>query len=961
MKSGLLQLLSIVLFTPAALVAQYPCFTNFTIDDGLTSNKVYNIVEDRYGFIWIATDHGVSRYDGVGFTNFTTKNGLADNEVLGLFEDCRGRMWFLGFGTEPCYYLDGKVYNAGNDNFLGRIKAHKMPGSCMSFIVQHNNSLGFLIEEQGQKLIAGTEITDIPLKYHAMLSGDLYQHILLRDTSRWFAISSAYQIFWKPNDSLDLLPLALPALNMYYAHHPGETLFGLDVQNRQVVMFTPKTAQARRLSLGRRYTDLWNIRDIHVLKSDSGYVVYDSAFANVIDSAKLPFSAERIYIDRKGNKWFGSFDKGIYLIRRSAPFKIELPSAMSTGILGMAVFENTLLLRTEKNGLLRVSGDGKCSRVFYSRDIFRVTGYAGMNDAHFIGTDDGLYVADRDFSRVEILYRSAVKDIEHGAANEILVGMRDGVLIYNVIDGTLQRIDHKRTVDLWQVSDTEVWLGGLKGLRRCTRSAGSCIAEPLHLHKKLDQSRIADIRQDRRGNTWIATDQNGLFLVTPAGSVVHFSEHGDTGGRLVSDMCLQLEVDESDRLWVATVNGVSVVSCTAISPEPAFSVSNYSLPEGMPGKTISAVAFLEGRIFIATPNGLFMFHDFPVPGREAGETVITHVQVNGVESDQKNALTLPYDQNNLIISYASSFINTHTAYRFAYRIRGLGDDWIETNTLQVPLLGIEPGEYTFEIKSLNAHGDTGKTAAIQFTVLSPWFRQWWFITSVAGVLIFSVGYYYKLTRDRILLSRNLTLLKLRILRAQLNPHFLFNALGSVQRLIKTGSLKQAESYLGTLAHIMRKSIDYSGEEFIELEKELEYTRSYLEIEKLRFGDKFDFSFHTPIAPAELSSFFVPPLILQPILENAIKHAFKGIQYKGELRVSVEKTGETMLRYTISDNGRGFDTSVVPPKHYGLGITRERIALLYRGMKEGGRVDIHSSTVPPHNGTTVCVDLPVLKD
>ena len=92
----------------------------FSTQNGLPSNKIYAVIEDKEGFIWCATDRGVTRYDGVSFTNFTTLDGLHDNDILNLVEDGKGRIWFISFAREPTYFYKGKIYHSGNDSFLSK-------------------------------------------------------------------------------------------------------------------------------------------------------------------------------------------------------------------------------------------------------------------------------------------------------------------------------------------------------------------------------------------------------------------------------------------------------------------------------------------------------------------------------------------------------------------------------------------------------------------------------------------------------------------------------------------------------------------------------------------------------------------------------------------------------------------------------------------------------------------------
>jgi hypothetical protein len=388
-----------------------------------------------------------------------------------------------------------------------------------------------------------------------------------------------------------------------------------------------------------------------------------------------------------------------------------------------------------------------------------------------------------------------------------------------------------------------------------------------------------------------------------------------------------------------------------------FKLQNYSLSEGIPGKIVNSVAFLKNKLLVATPNGVYVYDKYPFMDKELSNTIITGVKVNNTFYSSSE-LNLPYNENNIIISYSASFINTGGQYRFRYRVKGLNNNWVETNNLQVPLLGLESGDYSFEICSVNAQGDTGAIKKLNIHIKTPWFKQLWFIITISLILLFSIVYYWILLKDKIKLAQNLTLLRLRILRAQMNPHFIFNALSNIQQLIYLKELKSANTYIGTLSSIMRKSLDYSNKEFITLNKEIEYTVAYLNIEKLRFSDKFDYTIECSIDQRQQENIYVPPLLIQPLVENSIKHAFKGLQHKGQLLVKIEMLSEDEIQYKIQDNGCGFDKSKYSPKDYGLGIANERVELLYKKMKIKGSFNVWSEA---NKGTVITINLPILRD
>lgn len=952
----------LILFTFLSAItayAGYPYHKNFNINDGLPSNKVYNILEDRYGFIWISTDKGVSRYDGVSFVNFTTRQGLPDNDVIGLYEDAVGRIWFQGYSSEPCYYKSGKIYNSKNDSFIRRVKKYKPYGICMFVLVKHNRSIAFVIEQNNKMLFVGKDIEDIEFKKNIKLSEVPYQQFLIRNGVAYDKISPADWYVWNKGDTAIKIEkkewdglLKEYALSMYYSEVPEGDLYGLAIAKQTIWKIHPETNSVSSFKINEQYNSLYSNKKYHALVSDSAYVIYNLDFTKKIEKQNLPFAFKRIFIDSKGNKWLGSFDNGIYLIRANTPTKINLPSGLEKGLLAVKNINGKILLETETNGLLVLDDKNRCQQYFHKNGNKTTTGIIALGDGYIMGNEiGGVVLLNQKFEVTRKLLRWAIKDIERGNKGEILIGARENSYIFQTDPrDTIIYIDVRRTTAICRVNQNEIWLGGLKGIKKLIIGGGKMTLSPMMIHQDIASSRIVDIKNDGFGNMWVATDQKGLFYCPKQGNIIRFTE-GSGDKKLLSDMCLQLLVPNNKEVWLGTTKGISKINKIG----SGFSVVNYSLPEGLPGISVNSIALMDSGMLVATPDGLYQFKVLQKSHNETSRTLITQVKVNDSIYNLES-LELPYKKNNLIISYASSFINSGNEYRFKYRVKGLNAEWIETNTLQIPLLGLEPGNYMFEIAAVNAQGMVGPMSSINFRILTPWFRQWWFYLLIAAAIVAIFAYYYILLKEKIDLNKNLDLLRLRILRAQMNPHFVFNALSNIQRLIQIQHLKNAEQYIGTLASIMRKSLDYSAKEFIPLNKEVDYTANYLEIEKMRFDDKFKFSIINELSPDDQENIFVPPMILQPLVENAVKHAFKGITHTGELNITIFKTDNQLITYIIEDNGSGFKNAVL--SGHGLKITRDRLKLLYKDKPINASMNINSID---NAGTVITIELPILND
>lgn len=193
-------------------------------------------------------------------------------------------------------------------------------------------------------------------------------------------------------------------------------------------------------------------------------------------------------------------------------------------------------------------------------------------------------------------------------------------------------------------------------------------------------------------------------------------------------------------------------------------------------------------------------------------------------------------------------------------------------------------------------------------------------------------------------------MRLKAIRSQLNPHFMVNALTSIQQLVSRNDIAQANRYLGTFAGLTRRILMTGEDERISLQDESALLNDYLEMEQLRFGFRFTIEHDPDLDTANIE---IPVMLLQPFVENAVKHGVSDRGAEGFIRVVFARRENDVL-LTVTDNGSGFDTAARPPSHaYGLRLARERVELvnkLHRDALAG--LDIESDT----KGTTVRITL-----
>jgi two-component system LytT family sensor kinase len=249
------------------------------------------------------------------------------------------------------------------------------------------------------------------------------------------------------------------------------------------------------------------------------------------------------------------------------------------------------------------------------------------------------------------------------------------------------------------------------------------------------------------------------------------------------------------------------------------------------------------------------------------------------------------------------------------------------------LKDLKPGEYVLNMRYA---AQRQHVTAYPFLIKTPWYQSDWFdfieglSSTVFVAFLISLVYNFKQKQKakKELSKKTRLQLELKAIYTQLNPHFIFNALNSIQGLINKQDIKGANNYLSDFATLMRETLSNSDKQQIALKQEIATLETYLKLEQLRFGFKYDIIIDKNINVYETE---IPSLLLQPLIENAIKHGVSGLQEKGIVTVNFSRQGDNMT-VSITDNGKGF-TIDESPGGFGLKLTRDRIKLLNAMTKE----------------------------
>jgi len=306
------------------------------------------------------------------------------------------------------------------------------------------------------------------------------------------------------------------------------------------------------------------------------------------------------------------------------------------------------------------------------------------------------------------------------------------------------------------------------------------------------------------------------------------------------------------------------------------------------------------------------------------------------------------------------YLYGNKSLQYEYKLGEAQGGWFTTQVNQniVNLSNIKPGEYELKIR---LKGATTEIAQYRLKIKPAFYQTTVFLLLVIIIVLALLILYFRIQRNRLMAEKNAVQSEQKLLRTQMNPHFIFNSLMAVQHFLLKNDSKSAARYLGKFSKLVRAILVNSTEELIPLEKEIDFLDNYLRLQKLRFEDSFNYTFIIDKdIPLELIK--IPPMLTQPFIENAIEHGIKEEQ-SGEVKIRIAQTGN-VLKMEVEDNGIGYLAGIEKNKDFknheskAIKITRERLNLLHKKQKNRIVFELFDLSEIGGKGTRVLFTIPL---
>jgi len=934
------------------------------------------MAQDKDGFIWMGTETGLSRFDGTRFKNFTTSDGLPDNEIIKLFVDSKNRVWIVPFRNSLCYYLNGKIHNVDNDPLLKNIK------QVSELLSITENGSGDLLILEAQAI----HIVDSSGKSYQIdkLEGQPIQTYKAGlNPNRDFRIGSAFK--YQFNDVIvdikrDMRLTIVKNFQRSRNHEYGNTFFNpvLEVfmQGNELI-FIPNNDKEFKLPLSPGFINSSQIDDTTFAfnYSDKTFL-FDARQKKVTDSFSVGKTINNVMRDSEASLWFCTMGKGVYRLASSEfeNFSFHTNNG-SSPVFCIQKIDSTLYLGGENSFIWAVNPDLSVAmsiRINKKHTRGRIiTMNKTADKGLLIGTDDGLFTSDH-WNTKDFMEGVSVKDVFLRKDGRITTSTSRYTLQFSLNDGPFRFGDccagkyidtvwSDRSTCVYELNDTN-YVGTLNGLYAIGANKGFIF---LGAKNESLRKRIAVIKGTSDGTVWIGTSGNGLVSYRD-GKILHNLTIKDG---LTSNICRNLFITDHD-IWAGTDKGLNKIHLT----DTGYAITTFTTSDGLKSNIINAIYVDGEKVLVGTSEGLTRFEVNKKARGSNCKLYVTDIIVSGREMPYNQGdFILPHKDNNIRIDFVG--ISFKSAGEIIYKYKFARDsEWSTTNQNSLNYPSLASGKYEIELTAINKFGVESNHVIIRFTIEKLlreelWFQLLVFLLSISLITFFvylRVKSFKRKVTQRTMLAEKIAVLEQMALRSQMNPHFIFNSLNSIQQYVIDKDIVGANEFITEFSRLIRLTLDHSSKPEISLEQEEVYLSTYLELEKKRFENKFSYSIS--INPnIDAADYFIPPMILQPYVENSVRH---GMRYKkdndGKVIISFH-TDSDYLVCNIEDNGIGRKQALqfksIAPMEYqskGMSLTARRIEVFNTTHEASIEItieDIEDSFHKPA-GTIVTIKFPL---
>ncbi len=970
-------------------------FVNFNYKDGLPEKYIYSVTQDKKGSIWLGTGTGLYHFNGIRFTKINSPRDNAQHQIgnilLNVYTDYNGIIWLTSLNAiqkfDPvkhrftsvnyrdksiqkilnsyptCFERDNRknLWVSTRKNFWfkfestsSKLKTHYIPKHKR---INHNS-------KTINKLICSPDL-NFALSNNGLFEFNEHKKIQSYFYSN-FKDCPIYDGFYDKKNNCLWLACGTSGIQQFDLSSKKFKSYSEFTGDNVITLVHPKSAN--EIWFGANTLGIFNWKK---------NLVFNFKIETTTDFTYRKQPLSRLFTDKENNLWLASFDglsmlpwqntqtKQLQLFNKWANYTVEPYGVIKKNSI-------YFFLNNTSNGIIYFDGKSKNWGLIQNPKLtgkyHEINGIISATQNKqglcIAANKTELFTLDLDAKTLTPLLPSKKTRFIIGEIKRILFQTASTLFIQTKQNGFYrlniknQKIEHysiQKIVEMTKKSSSKnislklvdsaknLWFVRANGLYMLDtkKNAFKHVAyQPSSNTKTIIQESI-DIVQESPTSFWISTHESGIFHYSLSKGKEQLTNYNQSNSNLPSDYCENLVIDKKGNLWIGSLNGLVKFNTKTREVSSILGQQN-GLKEN--SAIIPINLHSDGEITLSYYGAISLLNSTNYKiNTKRPEIIVTSVEslARKFNIQDQNSLVLKPEETSFTVNYFSpSYTNSnHIIYR--YKLSHFDTIWKKTNANSINYSNIPSGKYTLILQAINNDGIKGKQEKIEIEILTPFWKQPFYYLLLTFLIIGISLILYKRKIQQIRKEEKLknsfeakiAQLEMKAMRAQMNPHFIFNSLNSIQKYLLQNDGLTASKYLSKFSKLIRLILESSNQQNIQLSDEIHLMELYIELESMRFNQQFDYfiKIDQQIQP---ETTIIPSMIIQPYIENAIWHGLLHKSSKGLLKLEFKLVGTNTVLVIIEDNGIGRkkatelnSKNLLKNKSYGMKITADRISMI----------------------------------
>lgn len=971
MKNFLLSrlVLFVVFLNTLNVNAQVFPSARISIEDGLPSNTINDVSVDMLGNYWVATENGIAKIEGNKISSYSVKDGLPHNNCWQVKIDNNGKVWTGTYGGGISVYDGNKFTNINEDNGLINNYVRRLFYRSPNIYVGTKDGLSII----NTSTFSIKNITNSKEKIQIMDFFE-YESIIYIVTYQSGTFKIKNNNLFKVNEEKDFFSCVLKKDTLILSKD-GNSPELSSIHKISIQDFLKNKSNFQKYGTSVfwdyiQYKDnffgcawgvnyetggLYNLNGNEIVKINDKFNIESN---NLVSS----------YIDKNRNiLLLASLDKGLYKIDLNQLISYDektnlLYSKNINSNTKVLLYDESIIIEKNKQSFELNKIDfidfikkelfiNKIDTKFYKdlnlrhfyfdldnlSKIFKVKSVDYQNGTIYVLTNVGLFKLKELNNKFNINQYYPISSSNSFIFNETngLIYQYPFFKVYFIknIDKSMQitsfdldKVDSPRDIIKFiEIEDKIVAVSRYSGIYYYSNQKFKSL---LH-NKTILEKEFLYAKKDKNNVILLADYLGNIYQLTIKNQKIHYNKiipFESINGNTI------LGIEKYNDFYIIATN----LGLNFINKSKSIFIDEE---QNFDAKAIKNISLINGVLEVATKSGLYNVNlDYILNQKsKANILMIKSFLVNGSREKQiANNVKLDHYQNKIDIILGSNTIIYPKKFSYRYRILGLNNDswsqwinWNNSNNITIPFL--PSGDFIIEIQYEDKFsGIKENEILMNISIKSPFWKTTWFYLLSSSILLFILFLLFKHRiekikkrhRERISFEKKIAESRNSALKSQMNPHFVFNAINAIQNFVVSNDVDSSINYMNSFSELIRKTLDYSSKETITVNEEIKFLKNYVKIQNLRFGNQIKFK--AKVNP-NLNSTEIPPMLLQPIIENCFEHAFDKTIKNPEISIEFNKTDNGIM-ITINDNGIGYKKSKTNTSK-GLKLIEERLELL----------------------------------